>query len=127
MRVFIVDDSQVVLERLTDLLGEVQGIDIVGQAGNPNEAIRGIRKTRPDAVILDLQIPGGSGLDVLRDIRADHPNLFFLICTNYPYRQYRDECLSAGANYFLDKSTEFEKLPTIFRDLVKSAAKTALR
>jgi DNA-binding NarL/FixJ family response regulator len=47
--------------------------------------------------------------------------VWVLICTNYPYPQYREECIAAGANYFLDKSAEFEKIPEILRDLTKKA------
>ena len=62
-----------------------------------------------DLVFLDLQMPGGSGLEVLRAIRPDHPALQILVCTNYAYPRYREECLSAGANYFLDKSAELSR------------------
>jgi len=106
------------VERLADLLEEVPGAQLVGQAWDAPEAVRGIQKLKPDALILDLQMPGGSGLDVLRAIRTDHPHLYVLICTNYPYAQYREECLSAGANSFIDKSAEFEKIPALLRELV---------
>ena len=81
------------------------------------------RKMKPDALILDLQMPGGSGLDVLRAIRVEHPHLHVLICTNYPYPQYREECMTAGANFFLDKSAEFEKIPAILRELIQNETK----
>jgi DNA-binding NarL/FixJ family response regulator len=122
MRVFIADDSRVVVERLADLLKEVPGVQLVGRAKDVPEAIHSIVKTNPDAVILDLQMPGGSGLDVLRRIRQTHPSVWVLICTNYPYPQYREECIAAGAHYFLDKSAEFERIPEILRDLTKKAA-----
>jgi DNA-binding NarL/FixJ family response regulator len=123
MKVFIVDDSRVVMERLAGLLEEVPGARLVGQAGDVPAAVNGIQKMKPDAVILDLHMPGGSGLDVLRAIRTDHPDLYVVICTNYPYPEYREECLTAGANLFLDKSAEFEKIPSIFRALVQKEAK----
>jgi DNA-binding NarL/FixJ family response regulator len=127
MKVFIADDSSVVMERLVDLLEEeVPGAQLVGQAGDVPEAVRGIQKVKPDALILDLQMPGGSGLDVLRAIRTDHPRLYVLIFTNYPHPQYREECLTAGANFFLDKSSEFEKIPAILRELIHKENKTSL-
>jgi DNA-binding NarL/FixJ family response regulator len=119
MKVFIADDSRVVVERLADLLREVRGVQLVGRANDAREAILAIGKTNPDAVILDLQMPGGSGLEVLRSIRRSHPSVWVLICTNYPYPQYRQECVAAGADYFLDKSAEFEKIPEILRDLTR--------
>jgi len=123
MKVFIADDSKIVVDRLADLLGDVRGVEVAGQAGDALEAVRCIRQVNPDAVILDLQMPGGSGLDVLRAIRPDHPGLYVLICTNYAYPQFREECLSAGANYFLDKSSEFEKIPDILRELLGKVSK----
>jgi DNA-binding NarL/FixJ family response regulator len=123
MKVFIVDDSTVVVERLADLLEEVPGARLVGQAGDVPEAVHGIQEMKPDALILDLHMPGGSGLDVLRAIRSDHPDLYVVICTNYPYPEYREECLTAGANFFLDKSAEFEKIPSILRELIQKEAK----
>lgn len=123
MRVFITDDSKLVVERLADLLKDVSGVEVIGQAHDPLEAVLSIQQMNPDALILDLQMPGGSGLDVLRAIRQGHPRLQVLICTNYPYPQYRDECTAAGANYFLDKSADFDKIPAIFRQLIKGASK----
>jgi len=120
MKVFIADDSNSVIERLADLLDEIPEARLVGRAGNVSEAVRGVARTNPDALILDLQMPGGTGLDVLRAVRADHPHLQVLICTNHPHKKYREECLSAGANFFLDKSSEFEKILSILRQLVRN-------
>ncbi len=123
MKVFIADDSRVVVERLAGLLDEVPGARLVGQAGDVPAAVNGIQEMKPDAVILDLHMPGGSGLDVLRAIRIDHPHLYVVICTNYPYPEFREECLTAGADLFLDKSAEFEKIPSILRELAQREAK----
>lgn len=123
MKVFIADDSRVVVERLAGLLEEVPGAQFVGRAGDVLQAVLGIEHMKPDALILDLHMPGGSGLDVLRAIRAGHPELCVVVCTNYPYPEYREECLTAGANFFLDKSTEFEKIPILLRELMHRETK----
>jgi DNA-binding NarL/FixJ family response regulator len=125
MRVFIADDSKVVVRRLADLLDEVPGAQLVGQAGDVLQAVLSIQKLKPDALILDLQMPGGTGLDVLRAVRAAYPRLYVLVCTNYPYQRYREECLAAGANFFLDKSAEFEKIPAILNELIHKESNTS--
>ena len=125
MKVFIADDSSAVVERLAVLLEDVPGAQLIGRAGDVPETLRGIQVMKPDALILDLQMPGGSGLDVLRAIRTDCPHLYVLVCTNYPYPQYREQCLNAGANFFLDKSADFEKIPSILRELIKNETKSA--
>jgi DNA-binding NarL/FixJ family response regulator len=129
MKVVIADDSQAVVERLADLLSDIPGVELVGRAGDAPDALHCIQQTNPDLVILDLQMPGGSGLDILRTIRPERPHLCVMICTNYIYPQYREKCLAAGANYFIDKSTEFEKIPAVLRELIKRAEKsgTAVR
>jgi DNA-binding NarL/FixJ family response regulator len=124
MKVVIADDSQVVVERLADLLSDIPGVELVGRAVDAPDALRCIRQMNPDMVILDLQMPGGSGIDILRTIRPERPRLCVMICTNYIYPQYREECLAAGANFFLDKSAEFEKIPVILRGLARNVART---
>lgn len=125
MKVFIVDDSTVVVERLAELLKEVPEVRLAGQASDAPNAIRDIQKEKPDVLILDLQMPGGSGLDVLRAVRPSFPHLRVLVCTNYPYPQYRQECLAAGADFFLDKSIDFARIPAILQDLIGKEHKTS--
>ena len=126
MKVFIADDSPPVVERLTDLLRGLPGIELAGNAGEVSWGLQRVRQLQPDTLILDLAMPGGSGLDVLRAVRRELPGLQVLVCTNHPYPQYRRECLAAGADYFLDKSTEFDKIPMILRQLLRTS-KTGAR
>ena len=121
VKVYIVDDSEVVRERLKAMLSELEEIEIVGQAQDPLEAINGIRKLRPDAVILDLRMPGGSGIDVLVNIKKDKLVATVIILTNYPYPQYRKKCMEAGADFFFDKSTEFERILEVFKRLIQNS------
>ncbi|MBI5021969.1 MAG: response regulator transcription factor [Ignavibacteriales bacterium] len=110
MKVFIVDDSHIVRARLMIAFSEIQGIEIVGQAQNVVEARQLIPQTTPDVVILDIKLPDGSGIDVLSKIKKDHPHIVVIMLTNYPYPQFKEESIKAGADYFFDKSTEVEKL-----------------
>jgi len=119
LRVFIADASPVVLERMADLLRDITDAELVGLASDASIAARRIQSIKPDAVILGLLMRGGNGLDVLRAIQAGHLHLQVLFCTTNPYPQYREECMNAGANFFLDKSADFEKIPAILRSLIK--------
>jgi DNA-binding NarL/FixJ family response regulator len=109
-RVLIVDDSKKVRERLVSLLSEYPTIRIVGQAGNVKEALDTLEDQKPDAVVLDIRLPGRSGIQLLGDIRAAHPEITVIMLTNYDFEQYRKQCLQMGADYFFNKTLEFEKV-----------------
>jgi DNA-binding NarL/FixJ family response regulator len=118
MKVFIADDSPVVYERLMAMLSNLKGIETIGQAHDVSEAINSIEELKPDAVILDIQMPGGSGIDVLRHIKKEQPATVVIILTNYPYPQYRQRCMDEGADFFFDKSTEFSEITETFKRLL---------
>src|SRR5215813_2942388 len=113
MMVFVVDDSKRLRERLANMLREIEGIGLIGEAGNAADAIAGIRKLEPSVVILDIQIAGGSGIEVLSAVRQDHRPPVVIMLTNHPYRQYREKCMALGADYFLDKTRDIDRLAEI--------------
>lgn len=118
MKVFLVDDSTIVRERVASMLSEHSEIEIIGQAQRVKQAIDLIGRLKPDVVVLDIRLSGGSGIDVLRDIKKLRPTPLVIMLTNLPYRQYRQECMNAGADFFFDKSTEFTKLDELFEKLI---------
>lgn len=117
MRVFIADDSEMVCERLANLLAPIEGVTIAGRAHDVPRTIDSIRRLTPDAVILDVQMPGGSGLDVVQEIKRDTPAPIVIVSTNCPYPQYRKKYIEAGADYFFDKSMEFDKVIGVINEL----------
>ena len=117
--VFIADDSDPVRERLIALLSEIEGAEVIGEARNYDEAVKGVRSLKPHVVILDIQMPGGSGIDVLKSIKQDSRPPVVLMLTNHATPQYRKKCMEWGADFFLDKSREFESLGPIFSSLIK--------
>ena len=110
LNVYIVDDSQIMRQRLTELVSDISGVEVVGQSGNPLEAFDSIRKLQPDVVILDIRLPGKSGIDLLKDIKKDPAAPLVIMVTNYPYRQYLQGCMVAGADYFFSKINEYEMI-----------------
>jgi DNA-binding NarL/FixJ family response regulator len=117
MRVLIADDSPIIVERLIQVVGKIKGIERLDQADSVATASEAVRRLRPDVVILDMQMPGGSGLDVLKVIREDRIACAVIVLTNFVYPQYRRKCLDGGAQVFLDKSTEFEKVSELVHSL----------
>ena len=112
-RVFIVEDSPSVRSRLVELMGEMDGVCVVGEAESPAEAVAGIRRTQPHCVILDFQLSGGTGVDVMRAVHPESPEIAFVVLTNHANPQYRRVCKEAGAGWFLDKSIEFGRLKDV--------------
>ena len=117
MRVLVADDSAVVRDRLVVMLSEVCGVDVVGTAADGLEAIDSFRRLRPDIVVLDIRMPKANGIQVLEEIKEIDRSAVVLMLTNYLYPQYRTRCMAAGADYFLDKSTEFDRIPELLAEL----------
>ena len=70
-------------------------------------------------MILDIRLLGGSGIDVLRTLKQEKPSPHVIMLTNYPYPQYREKCLEAGADFFFDKSREFHQVTEVLQQLVR--------
>jgi DNA-binding NarL/FixJ family response regulator len=115
--VFLAEDSAPIRARLAEMLGDIGGIAIVGEAETPASAIDGILRTHPHTVVLDIKLIGGSGIDVLRKVHALEPHIIFIMLTNFPDPQYRKICMEAGASYFLDKTADFNRVREIVASL----------
>ena len=125
MKILIADDSLVVRDRLVTLLTEaLQGIEVVGQAKDATEARNLAEELRPDVAILDIRMPKGSGADVLLDIKKLNPVPKVIILTNYPHPENKKKCIDRGADYFFDKSTEFKKVVSVLRGMLRGPAKS---
>jgi DNA-binding NarL/FixJ family response regulator len=114
-RVYIVDDSVNLRKRLYELLSDIDNVQVVGQAGNADEAINDIRVLKPDTVLLDIRLPGKSGIQLLGEIKALQPELTVIIMTNYYYPQYHQQSILAGADHFFNKTREFEDIIEILK------------
>ena len=98
-----------ICERVAAML-EAQAMDVVGHAPTPQDSIAGILASRPDVVVLDVQLEGGSGLEVLRAVRGTDPGIAFVVFSNNAAPAYRKRYLGEGAQRFLDKTAEFDQL-----------------
>lgn len=118
LKVFLVEDSPFVCERLTAMLSGIKGAAVVGHAGRADEAVRSILEAHPDAVVLDVQLAQGSGFDVLREVHERAPEIEFLMLTNFASDPFRRTAKRLGASGFFDKSTEFFRV----RDVLAARA-----
>lgn len=110
MKVFLVEDAPLLRERFAALIASVPGARNVGHAAGALEAIDGIGAAAPDAVVLDLHLAQGNGLDVLRALQKSAPHIAVFVVTNFADDSYRRVATRLGARGFFDKSTEFDRL-----------------
>jgi len=117
VKVLLVDDSAAVRSRLAALLAELREVEVVGEAADSTTAVEAARLLKPHVVILDIRMAGGSGLDVLPQLKQGGGAPVVIMLTNHPNEGYRRWCLEHGADFFFDKSTEFEKVLKVLPDL----------
>ena len=103
IRVFLLDDHEVVRRGLRDLLEAAGGIEVVGEAGTADEALRRIPPTRPNVAILDVRLPDGDGVEVCREVRSSHPEIQCLILTSFSDDEALFQAIMAGAAGYLLK------------------------
>jgi DNA-binding NarL/FixJ family response regulator len=116
--ILIVDDSPLITERLQAMLKELQNIGSVECAGDYSSTLQLLVKMSADIVMLDINLPDRSGLDLLRHIKTNYPASIVIMLTNQSGDFYRNICKKLGADYFIDKSGEFEDLPFIVSSLM---------
>ncbi len=110
-RVFLADDSGPIRSRVAALL-DAHHLPVIREGATPQACIDGILASRPEVVVLDVQLEGGTGLQVLQAVRAANPAIAFVVFSNNAGPAYRKRYLGEGAAGFLDKSVDFEQLPT---------------
>lgn len=127
MKVFLVDDSLVIRQRLKRMLADVQGVQVTGEAGDAQQAMDAILEQKPDVVLLDIHLLNGSGMDILQTLKKATPAPAVIVLTNYPYPQYRQKCTEAGADFFFVKSTEFDQVVPALKQLIQRARNSVAR
>jgi|HubBroStandDraft_1064217.scaffolds.fasta_scaffold755968_1 DNA-binding NarL/FixJ family response regulator len=120
MRVLVIDDSAAVRSRLSELLRESRSFERIDEASDAVFGISLARLQRPEAVILDLQLSDSSGLDVLPVLKRTNPPPTVIVLTNHATAAHRRECMARGADYFFDKSREFERAVLVVKSLAEA-------
>jgi DNA-binding NarL/FixJ family response regulator len=108
--VLVVEDSLLIIERILSLLNESTNIKMIIHAVNYNESVKMINEINADIVLLDLNLPDKSGIELLKEIKHNHPQIKVIVLTNHASDNYREICTYMGADYFFDKSSDFDKI-----------------
>jgi DNA-binding NarL/FixJ family response regulator len=127
IRVYLVEDSALLCEKIVEELTDPGRIEVTGRADSEGTAIDGIRDSKPDAVIVDIRLREGNGVNVVRSIMHAHrpgdpPTV--IVLTNYAVPEYYAECMAMGADYFFDKTTEFDRVGEVLQELAANRRNT---
>ena len=117
--ILIVDDNKKYINRVIDLLEEAGLASGVITANDYDEAVMLIVKEKPGVVLLDINMPGKSGIEVLRFIKEKERDCKVIMASNHSNDSYRKLCQEEGADYFLDKSRDFESIPLILAEMAE--------
>lgn len=119
LNVMLVDDSALLRDRIKMFLADIPQVQIVGEYETGLLALEAIKENKPDVVVLDIHMPDGSGVVILKEIKHLYPTLKTVMFTNYSFPTYRNVCKRLGADNFFDKSTEYEDLVEYLEKLAK--------
>ena len=109
-RVLVVDDQTVVRDGLVLLLGLLPGLEVVGSAGDGEEAVRLVAENHPDVVLMDLRMPRVDGVEATRRIKAEHPSVQIVVLTTFSDDESVFAALQAGARGYLTKDAGADEI-----------------
>jgi DNA-binding NarL/FixJ family response regulator len=112
MTLFIAETNDRIRHRLASIAASVEGITVVGEAGDVKDAVGGINRAKPDSVIVALPMSGGSGLEVLSAAKSSNPAATAIMLSVGPCSECEHKCFALGADYFFEKSGEMKKIVT---------------
>jgi DNA-binding NarL/FixJ family response regulator len=110
MRTLLVDDNAGFRRSMMEFLAWEPDIEVIGEAADGQEAILKARELKPDLVLMDVRMPGMSGIDATRQLKDEMPELKIIILTIFDLQAYRDAAMASGANGYVTKGSLFEEL-----------------
>ena len=115
IKILIADDHPIVRKGLREIIEETPGMKVIDEASNGQEVLEKVSRKNFDVVLLDISMPGRSGLDILRDIKRQEPKLVVLVLSMHPEEQYAVQALKEGASGYLTKKSAPDELLTALR------------
>ncbi len=119
INILIADDHAIVRKGLKQILAETQDMVVAGEACNGFEVMEKVRNNHYDVLLLDISMPGKSGLDILKELKMENPKLPVLVLSMYPEEQYAVRVLRAGASGYLTKESAPEELVVAMRKVAR--------
>jgi len=119
VKILLVEDSKVLAERLSEAIGQIAGLDLIGTTDAEAVALAVARKENVDVIVLDLHLKQGTGFGVLRALASANRKTSVIVLTNYDLPEYKSAALALGATHFLDKAKDYWRLPEILADIGK--------
>lgn len=121
LKVVLIDDAPVIVSHLESMLAPLEGVEVLGSAGNVADALALIERVQPNAIVLDLRLPDGSGTRILQHVKQNDDGVAVIVLTAHPSPPVRETCLALGADYFIDKSLEFRRVAQVLEELASKA------
>jgi DNA-binding NarL/FixJ family response regulator len=120
MKVLIADDSRLMRERIRETITIFSNVEIVSETDNGKQTLEDLKKFSPDLAIMDIRMPEGNGLEILKEFRTKNKTTKIVILTNYAYDQYKDRAFENGADYFFSKSEDFERIAVVVATMLRN-------
>jgi len=125
MKILLADDSDLILERLSEILVANKQLKIVASLKNGTDTLKALRTFKPDIAIIDIRMPGLNGIEVLTEIKKEDSDTKFIILSFYPSDHYRKLANHAGADYFFNKADEFDRVILAVNDIISNSKNDA--
>lgn len=113
LKVLLVEDSRILAERLSEIVGHITGINLIGVTDTEAVAIAVAKKEDVDVIVLDLHLKQGTGFGVMRALANAQRKPIVIVLTNFDLPEYKQASLVFGAAHFLDKARDFARLPEL--------------
>jgi two-component system response regulator DevR len=121
MKVFIAESSPGIYQRLVKLVSGIDDTEVIGENLASTETIKNILAFSPSALILDGDFDGGKGIEALKQLKKENPQIVVFVISDFPNPRYKKICFDAGADFFFDKSNEIEWMIETLKTLAHRA------
>ena len=119
LKLLLVEDSKLLVERLSEVISQIADIDLVGTVDNENDAVARLKGESVDVVILDLRLRQGTGFGVSRALAGEKTRPRIVVLTTYDLPEYKSAALALGAGYFLDKARDCDRIPDVLNEIAE--------